>query len=53
MIELIGWAATILIFYKIIKKIFFKRKVIKNEIILDSYEMNHFGPFSGSSKFKK
>ncbi len=53
MIELIGWAATILIFYKIIKKIFFRKKVTKNEIILDSEEMNHFGPFSGSFKFKK
>ena len=53
MIEIIGWMAVALIIYKVIKKIFFRKKTIKSEIILDSKEIEHYGPFSGCFRYKK
>lgn len=53
MIEVLGWTAVIILLYVAIKKIFFRKKINKNELILDSKEIEHLGPFSGSFKYKK
>ena len=43
----------IIIFYRIFKNLFFKKKINKNEILLNSKDIKHSGPFSGSLKYKK
>lgn len=53
MIEVIGWMIVIGISYLTLKKIFFRKKIDKNELFLDSKEIDHYGPFSGSFKNKK
>lgn len=53
MIEVLGWLLVVGFFFLVLKKIFFRKKVDKNEIILDSKEIEHYGPFSGSFKHKK
>ena len=53
MIEVLGWTVVIIMLYVAIKKIFFSKKINKNELILDSKEIEHLGPFSGSFKYKK
>ena len=53
MIEVLGCMIVIGFFYYILKKVFFRKKVDKNEIVLDSNEIEHYGPFSGSFKHKK
>jgi hypothetical protein len=53
MIEVLGRLLVVGFFFLVLKKIFFKKKVDKNEIILDSKEIEHYRPFSGSFKHKK
>ena len=54
--EISGWLlmlVLIIIFYRIFKNLFFKKKINKNEIVLNSKDIKHSGPFSGSFKYKK
>jgi len=54
--EISGWLLMlflIIIFYRIFKNLFFKKKINKNEILLNSKDIKHSGPFSGSFKYKK
>ena len=54
--EISGWLLMLLliiIFYRIFKNLFFKKKINKNEIVLNSKDIKHSGPFSGSFKYKK
>tara|TARA_B100000787_G_scaffold137652_1_gene106499 strand:+ start:480 stop:665 length:186 start_codon:yes stop_codon:yes gene_type:complete len=54
--ELIGWAIAIfllVIIFSLLRKIFFGKKVNKNDILMSDSYMNHLGPFSGRFKFKK
>jgi len=53
MIEVIGWIMVTTSCYLILKRLFFKKKIIKNNIILDSKQIDHLGPFSGGFKFRK
>lgn len=53
MIEVLGWTVVTMVLYVAIKKIFFRKKINKNELILDTKEIEHLGPFSGSFKYKK
>ena len=53
MIEVIGWTVVSGILYLLVKKIFVRKKIDKNEIFLDSKEIDHYGPFSGSFNNKK
>ena len=53
MIEALGWLLVVGFFSLVLKKIFFRKKVDKNVIVLDSKEIEHYGPFSGSFKHKK
>ncbi len=56
LIEFMGWLFVILlitIFYRTFRFLFKKKKVSKNEIILNSKVIKHSGPFSGSFKYKK
>lgn len=56
LIEFMGWLFVIFlitIFYRILGFLFKKKKVSKNEIILNSKDIKHSGPFSGSYKYKK
>ncbi|MDA0754047.1 MAG: hypothetical protein O3A49_05160 [Candidatus Marinimicrobia bacterium] len=53
MIEVLGWTVVIILLSVAIKKIFFRKKINKNELILDSKEIEHLGPLSGSFKYKK
>ena len=53
MIEVVGGMLVVGFFCLVLKKIFFRKKVDKNEIVLDSKEIEHYGPFSGSFKYKK
>jgi len=54
--DISGWLLMlflIIIFYRIFKNLFFKKKINKNEILLNSKDIKHSGPFSGSFKYKK
>lgn len=53
MIEVLGWLLVVGFLSLVLKKIFFRKKIDKNEIVLDSKEIEHYGPFSGSFKHKK
>ena len=53
MIEVLGWLLVVGFISLVLKKIFFRKKVDKNEIVLDSKEIKYTGPFSGSFKHKK
>ena len=53
MIEVLGWMIVVGFFCYILKNIFFRKKVDKNEIVLNSNDIKHSGPFSGSFKYKK
>ena len=53
MIEVLGWLLVVGFFSLLLKKIFFRKKFVKNEIVLDSKEIEHYGPFSWSFKYKK
>ena len=53
MIEVLGWLLVVGFLSLVLKKIFFRKKVDKNEIVLDSKEIEHYGPFSRSFKHKK
>ena len=53
MIEVLGWLLVVGFHSLVLKKIFFRKKIDKNEIVLDSKEIEHYGPFSGSFKHKK
>jgi len=53
--ELIGWAIAIfllVIIFSLLRKIFFGKKVNKNDILMSDSDVNHLGPFSGQFKFK-
>jgi hypothetical protein len=52
MIEIIGWSLVLIISYKITRRLF-RKKIIKNEIILDKKQMQHYGPFTGSINLKE
>ncbi|MDA9041232.1 hypothetical protein N9I03_05885 [Gammaproteobacteria bacterium] len=52
MIEVLGWMIVVGFFCYILKKIF-RKKVDKNEIVLNSNDIKHSGPFSGSFRYKK
>tara|TARA_B100001093_G_C26405529_1_gene833176 strand:- start:436 stop:600 length:165 start_codon:yes stop_codon:yes gene_type:complete len=53
MIEVLGWLLVVGFLSLVLKKTFFRKKVDKSEIVLDSKEIQHYGPFSGSFKYKK
>ena len=53
MIEVLGWLLVVGFLSLLLKKIFFRKKFDKNEIVLDSKEIEHYGPFSWSFKYKK
>jgi len=53
MIEVLGWLLVVGFLSVVLKKIFFRKKVDNNEIVLDSKKIKHYGPFSGSFKHKK
>tara|TARA_B100000767_G_scaffold81543_1_gene78402 strand:- start:215 stop:376 length:162 start_codon:yes stop_codon:yes gene_type:complete len=53
MIEVLGCLLVVGFFSLVLKKIFFRKKVDKNEIVLNSKDIKHSGPFSGSFKYKK
>ena len=56
LVELMGWLFVIFlitIFYRTFRFLFKKKKVSRNEIILNSKDIKHSGPFSGSFKYKK
>ena len=56
LIEFMGWLFVIflvIIFYRTFRFLFKKKKVSKNEIILNSKDIKYSGPFSGSFKYKK
>ena len=53
MIEVLGWLLVVGFLSLVLKKTFFRKKVDKNEIVLDSKKIEHYGPFSGSFKHKK
>ena len=56
LIEFMGWLFVIflvIIFYRTFRFLFKKKKVSRNEIILNSKDIKHSGPFSGSFKYKK
>jgi len=56
LVEFMGWLFVIflvIIFYRTFRFLFKKKKVSKNEIILNSKDIKYSGPFSGSFKYKK
>ena len=56
LVEFMGWLFVILlitIFYQPFRFLFKKKKVSRNLIILNSKDIKHSGPFSGSFKYKK
>ena len=53
LVEFMGWLFVIfliIIFYQTFRFLFKKKKVSKNEIILNNKDIKHSGPFSGSFK---
>ena len=56
LVEFMGWLFVIFllsIFYQTFRFLFKKKKVSKNEIILNSNDIKHSEPFSASLKYKK
>jgi len=53
MIEVLGWLLVVGFLSLVLKKTFFRKKVDKNQIVLDRKKIEHYGPFSGSFKHKK
>ena len=56
LVEFMGWLFVIFlitIFYRTLRFLFKKKNVSRNEIILNSKDIKHSGPFSGSFKYKK
>jgi len=56
LVEFMGWLFVIFlisIFYQTFRLLFKKNKVSRNGITLNSKDIKHSGPFSGSFKYKK
>ena len=56
LVEFMGWLFVIFlitIFYRTLRFLFKKKNVSRNEIILNTKDIKHSGPFSGSFKHKK
>ena len=56
LVEFMGYLFVIFlitIFYRTLRFLFKKKNVSRNEIILNTKDIKHSGPFSGSFKYKK